>query len=319
MTDFTKLPAISRRSALKALGVGAVALAGSGALLSGKAQAEPVDIKTVKQGVLTLGTTGDMPLGGLKDGKPIGTDLEMAALIGERLGLAVEVQVVAWPGIIESVRGGRIDWMGGNFAWTPQRAKIMQLTDGVYFPSSYMLMRQDEPFKEKITIADLKDRNVGTVTGFNLVPDMKKVPGTKEVKLYDSTDSCMRDVIAGRLDFAVLDGPVLDYIIAQNPDFKLKQVPLQPDPAYPAMTGKFSSIWGVDPSNNDLFDAMNQGLGWLQKTGGVAKILAKYGLSNPDYLTPMATNPRVGVDRDAGGKLIGMFAHEPRDFSRNFA
>ena len=63
----------------------------------------------------------------------------------------------------------------------------------------------------------MKGRIIGTVTGFTIVPEMKKVPGTTEVKLYDNCDGCMRDVVAGRLDFAVLDAPLVDYMILQEP------------------------------------------------------------------------------------------------------
>ena len=55
------------------------------------------------------------------------------------------------------------------------------------------------------TFEDMKGRSVGTVTGFTLVPELKSVPGIGEVKLYDTSDGVMRDVLAGRLDMAVLD------------------------------------------------------------------------------------------------------------------
>lgn len=198
------------------------------------------------------------------------------------------------------------------------RAKILQLTDPIFYTGAYVIMRESETFTDQVTVADLSGRSIGSGTGFSVVPDMKKVPGVTEVKLYDTTDSCLRDVIAGRLDFAVLDAPIIDYIILQNPSFKLKQLPLAADPDYPTLTGKFGSIWGMNPKNNDLFDAVNQGMAWLHKTGEVAKVLAKYGITNPDYLVPLDPNPRIGVDRDENGMPIGAFGHTPRDFSAYF-
>jgi hypothetical protein len=44
-------------------------------------------------------------------------------------------------------------------------------------------------------------------------------------------------------------------------------------------------------------------------------MLQKYGMSRPDYLIPSEKNPRVGVDRDAVGNLIGAAAHQTKDFS----
>jgi ABC-type amino acid transport substrate-binding protein len=226
---------------------------------------------------------------------------------------------MGFPGVIEAVQSGRADWFGGNFAWTPVRSKILQLTDAVFYTGAYVIMRADEPLTDKVTVADLNGRSIGTGTGFSVVPDMKKVPGATEVKLYDGIDPCLRDVIAKRLDFAVLDAPIVDYIILQNPDFKLKQLPMAFDPEFPTLTSKFSAIWGIDPSNPELFDAINQGLRWLHKSGQVGPILAEYGITNPDYLVPMPENPRLGVDRDESGKIIGKFEHDERDFSAAFA
>ena len=42
--------------------------------------------------------------------------------------------------------------------------------------------------------------------------------------------------------------------------------------------------------------------------------MKKYGLGNPDYLVPPAKNLRIGVDRDAAGKVIGPGAHTDEGF-----
>ena len=44
----------------------------------------------------------------------------------------------------------------------------------------------------------------------------------------------------------------------------------------------------------------------------------KYGVSNPDYLVPPPKNPRIGVDRDEVGNVIGPGAHKPKDFAALF-
>jgi len=320
VTDDRRSRPFSRRRVLQAAGLGAVALGGMAPLaVPGRALAQAPEIQTLEKGVITAACTGDMPLTGERDGQPIGTDLEMLKLIADRLGLQVKVVLMGFPGVIEAVQSGRADWFGGNFAWTQVRSNILQLTDAAFYTGAYLIMREDEPFTETVSIADLSGRTIGTGTGFAMIPDMKKVPGVTELKLYDGIDPCLRDIIAGRLDFAVLDAPIVDYIILQNPGFKLKQLPMVADPAYPTLTSKFSAIWGIDPKNTDLFDAINQGLRWLHKSGQVGPILSKYGIKNPDYLVPMDPDPRIGVDRDEAGNIIGTFGHEQRDFSQYFA
>ncbi len=75
----------------------------------------------------------------------------------------------------------------------------------------------------------MKGRSVGTVTGFTLVPELKAVEGIGEVKLYDTSDGVLQDLVAGRLDMAILDPPLVQWGIVQHPEWKLKQVELAPD------------------------------------------------------------------------------------------
>jgi ABC-type amino acid transport substrate-binding protein len=147
---------------------------------------------------------------------------------------------------------------------------------------------------------------------------MKKLPGVGEVKLYDNSDGCVRDVVAGRLDFAVLDGPLVDYMILKNPNWNLKQIALTPDPAFPQLTSKQHTVTGMNQENHDLFDAVNAGVKWMWQTKQNAELMRKYGISNPDYLVPPEKNPRIGVDRDAAGNVIGPGAHQTKDFSSLF-
>jgi polar amino acid transport system substrate-binding protein len=310
----------SRRSLLKATGYGSLAAA-LGCAMGPMSFASAADkpIKTVRPGYITAACLGDMPLGALREGVPIGTDLELLKLIADRLELKLDVLTMGFPAVVEAVRSGRADWFGGNFAWNPMRSKILLLTDPVFYTGAYVIMRDSEPFDTSITVNDVKGRTIGAITGYFTIPDMKKIDGVKEVKLYDNTDSCLRDVRAGRLDFAVLDAPTIDYMILQDPSLKLKQIPMSYDEKFPSLTAKFEAIWGVHPQNQDLFDGVNQGLRWLKATDQIRPILAKYGIKNPDYLEPPANNPRIGVDRDEKGNLIGPFAHPARDFSPAFA
>jgi polar amino acid transport system substrate-binding protein len=292
------------------------ALAGAAVLRPRRSAAAP-SFKTVSPGVLTVAINGDMPMTSIKDGQLIGTDGEMISAIAQKLGLTAKPSLMEWSATIESVRTGRTDIMLGNMGWTPTRAKVMLVTDAIYYAGTFVAMKQSNPLT-KASIGDMKGHSIGTVTGFTIVPEMKKVPGTTEVKLYDTTDGCIRDVVAGRLDFAVLDAPTVDYMILQNPGWGLKQVPMEHDAAFPQLTSKQHTVMGMNQENPDLFDAVNAGVKWLWQTKLNAKLLAKYGVNNPDYLVPPEPNPRIGVDRDASDNLIGAGAHTAKDYSALF-
>jgi polar amino acid transport system substrate-binding protein len=295
------------------VGMGATLLAAS----RRSAFAAP-EFKTVEPGVLTIANSNEMPMIAMEDGKLIGSDAEIIATIAAKLGLGVKSAQMEWSATVQSVKSGRADIMMGNMGWTPARAAALLITDAIYFAGSMVCMKQDQPFTS-FTVNDAKGHSIGTVNGFTIVPEMKKLPGVGEVKLYDNSDGCVRDVVAGRLDFAVLDAPLVDYMILKNPNWNLKQVPMMHDDAFPQITNKQHTVMGMNQQNFDLFDAVNAGVKWMWKTKQNAELMKKYGIANPDYLVPPPKNLRVGVDRDADGGVIGPGAHPAKDFSSLFA
>jgi polar amino acid transport system substrate-binding protein len=297
-------------------------MAGAGAAVlaaSARTAVAAPSFKTVAPGVLTIANSGEMPMIAMEDGKLIGSDAEIVATIAKKLGLGVASAQMEWSATVQSVKSGRADIMVGNMGWTPARANALLVTDAIYYAGSFVCMKKDLPFTSAITIADIKGRSIGTVNGFTIVPEMKKIPGTTEVKLYDNSDGCVRDVVAGRLDFAVLDGPLVDYMILKNPSWNLKQIALTADPAYPQLTSKQHTVMGMNQENHDLFDAVNAGVAWMWRTKQNAALMQKYGISNPDYLVAPEKNLRIGVDRDDNGNVIGPGAHTAKDFSSLFA
>jgi ABC-type amino acid transport substrate-binding protein len=143
-------------------------------------------------------------------------------------------------------------------------------------------------------------KRVGTVTGFSLVPELQAVPDIGEVRLYETSDGVMRDLVAGRLDLAILDPPLVELAIRQNPGWSLHQVPLDPDPAFPIMSTKYNATMAVRKEATHLAAAINAEIGELWEACTNQRILAWYGVTNPTFFLPPDPNPRVGVDRPEG-------------------
>src|SRR5690349_9066075 len=110
----------------------ALGLAVAGGLaLAGAAQADPP--KTLEAGKLKVALNGDMPMTSIKDGKLIGTDGGLVSLMAGRLGLAVDPQMMEWSAEIQSTKQCKVDVMHGAMGWIPDRAKIMLITDPIYY------------------------------------------------------------------------------------------------------------------------------------------------------------------------------------------
>ncbi len=253
--------------------------------------------KTIQPGKLTIAMNGDMPMTQLKDGKLGGTDGELMVYIATKLGLEPVVQQMDWAAEIESTKQGKVDVMHGAMGWIEPRTKIMNLTEPIYYFGTLLAQKSEHNWH---TFADMKGHSVATVTGFTLVPELKKVDGIGEVKLYDTSDGVMQDLVAGRIDMAILDPPLMQYAIKEHPEWKLHQVALDPEPdKYPIMSTKYNVIFGVNKDEPELAEAMNAVIRDIWKECTNVKTMANYGLGDKSWFIPPPKNPRVGVDRKA--------------------
>ncbi len=268
------------------------------ALSSAGVQAAPPETK--EAGKLHVALNGDMPMTGLDaDGKLIGTDGQLMVRIAERLGLEVVPHMMDWSAEIQSTKQGKVDIMHGAMGWIESRSKVMLLSDPIYYFGTAATMKKENNWT---TFGDMKGRIVATVSGFTLVPELKSVEGIGEVKLYDTTDGALRDLIAGRVDMAILDPPLIQLAINENPDWNLQQLAITPEPdKYPIMSQKYNVIFGINPKLKGLHDAINKEIQQAWADCANVKLMAEYGLSDKNWFDPppQSENIRIGVDRPA--------------------
>jgi polar amino acid transport system substrate-binding protein len=253
--------------------------------------------KLVEAGKLTIATTAEMPGIVPQDGKLVGYDGEILQIIADRLGLQVNPVKLEWSGVIASVQAGRMDVLGGNVGWTPDRTKILTLTDPTQYFQNGIMQKKGAGMSR---LADLEGKAVGTITGFSFIPELEKI---KDINLsfYDTSDAAIRDLIAGRVVAVIADPPVMGYVIAQNPDWNLEFVAFADDnPDYPQLTGKGRQfVLGLNQENAVLAEDINAVLRDLWKDCTLREIGARYGMTGDSWFTPGSGNPRAGVDRPA--------------------
>ena len=271
-------------------------LVAAAGLAASTASADPP--KTIEPGKLNIAMNGDMPMTQLKDGVLSGTDGALMTMIAKQLGLQPVAHQMDWAAEIESTKQGKVDIMHGAMGWKTDRTKIMILTEPIYYFGTLLAQKEEHNWH---SFADMKGHSVGTVTGFTLVPELKNVDGIGEVKLYDTSDGVMQDLVAGRLDMAILDPPLVQYAIKQHPEWKLHQVPLDPEAdKYPIMSTKYNVIFGVNKSEPELAEAINVAILQMWKDCTNVKSMAEYGLGEKAWFVPPEKNPRIGVDRPEG-------------------
>jgi polar amino acid transport system substrate-binding protein len=253
------------------------------------------EIKTLEAGKLMIGMNGDMPMTQIKDGALGGTDGELMVWVAKQIGLEPNPVQMDWAALIEATKQGKLDVMHGAMGWLEARTKIMILSEPIYYFGTLLAQKEENNYT---TFADMKGRKVGTVTGFTLVPELKGVEGIGEVKLYDTSDGVMQDLLAGRIDMAILDPPLVQYAIFQHPEWKIKQLPLSPEPEkYPVMSTKYSVIFGINKNEPELAEAINGAIKQVWADCLNVKTMAKFGLGDKAWFVPPEKNPRIGVDR----------------------
>ncbi|MBM3539596.1 MAG: amino acid ABC transporter substrate-binding protein [Alphaproteobacteria bacterium] len=276
----------------------AAALASAAIIAVSSPVSATAEVKTLEAGKLTIGMNGDMPMTQLKDGELSGTDGEIMTWVATQIGLKPNVVQMDWAALIEATKQGKLDVMHGAMGWIEPRTKIMILSEPIYYFGTLLAQKEESNFT---TFADMKGRKVGTVTGFTLVPELKGVEGIGEVKLYDTSDGVMQDLNAGRIDMAILDPPLVQYAIFKHPEWKLKQLPLTPEPdKYPIMSTKYNVIFGINKNEPELAEAINGAIKQVWKDCLNVKAMAKYGLGDKAWFIPPEKNPRIGVDREEG-------------------
>ncbi|MFY7835870.1 MAG: ABC transporter substrate-binding protein [Novosphingobium sp.] len=258
------------------------------------------DVTTIQKGKLTVAFTGDMPGSGWRDGKMIGYDGEIMQLIADKLGLPITPALMEWSGTIASVQAGRVDAMLGTMGWTEQRTKIMTLTEPVhYFKNGIMQSKKTNWDK----LADLKNKKVGTITGFSFIPELRKIEGL-QLGLYDTSDAAVRDLVAGRIEAVIGDPPVIGYAISQNPDWNMQFLAFtDQNKDFPLLTGLGQVVFGLNKDNAKLADAMNAVIKEMWATCKMKEIGARYGLVADVWYKPVGENFRAGKDRPADYKL----------------
>ena len=270
------------------------------ALCAISTMAVAAEYKLVETGKLTVAFNGDMPGTSFENGKLIGVDGEIMQLVAERMGLAVEPALMEWSAEIASVKAGRVDIMHGMMGWRESRADVMSLSDPIYYFRATIAQKTDSGMCK---LSELENKTVATITGFSWVDELKTIPGLT-LKLYDTSDAAMRDLVTGRVDALLADPPLVQYAISQNPDWGVHQKAFceNENADYPQLTSAGNTIFAANIDNPELIAAVNETIAALWADCSIRDIAAKYGLTDDHWFDPGPTNQRAGYDRPADWK-----------------
>ncbi len=156
-----------------------------------------------------------------------GFDIEMAKMIGEKLGIEFEFVPYDWNGIVPGLQSGHFDVIiSGMNMWPERKEQVDFVPYGI--ASQVIVVRSDYEDADSIkTIEDLKGKTIGSQTGST---------GAKAAMSYDFKDgedllcyaqfpAAILDLQSGRLDAVIIDNFGAATVIA-NGEYKIVGEPV---------------------------------------------------------------------------------------------
>ncbi|BDT70961.1 L-cystine-binding protein FliY [Comamonadaceae bacterium OS-4] len=195
----------------------ALALATGALLAASGVQAQTALDDIMKAKVLKVAVqTDSAPYGFVgTDLKPIGLDIDMANLIGKKLGVPVELVVVVSASRIPALQTKKADLVIATLGKNPDRERVID------FSSAYSPFFQAVFGPKNIPVksfADLAGKSVGVTRGAMEDQELGKVaPTGVDTKRFEDNNATIAAFTAGQVQFVALGASVAGNMMTKNP------------------------------------------------------------------------------------------------------
>ncbi|MBT2232135.1 transporter substrate-binding domain-containing protein [Nonomuraea sp. NEAU-A123] len=204
-----------------------------------------------------------------------GINPDIARLIGDALGVDVQIEVANFDSIIPGLAAGRYDMTVSSMTPTAERMKVLEFVDYLSIGNSIAVAKGNP-----VGVKDehgLCGKRVGFLTAsYQLtthVPEYNKEcagKGEKDIATfqYQDTRQAISALTSGRLDAVLADSPIMGYAATQNPQIEVV------------------ANYGVDPvgvgmpKSSGLIKAVGPAVAAVIKSQGYAKVLSTYGIES---------------------------------------
>lgn len=222
------------------------------------------EIKTVSDGVLTMGTNAAFPPYEFYDGdKIVGIDTEIAEALAAKLGLKLEVVDMDFAAIVTAVQSGKVDVGIAGMTVDEERLKNVDFTDSYATGVQAIIVTEDS---EIASVDDLDGKLIGVQEGTTSHTFCSEDYGDDSVIAYTNGATAVQALLQGKVDCVVVDEqPAISFVEA-NEGLKIL------DTKYAVEDYAIA----VAKENTALKDALNTAMQELKDDGTIQGILDKY-------------------------------------------
>ena len=215
-------------------------------------------------GTLVMATNAEFEPWEYHDGDAIvGIDVEIAQAIGEKLGMEVEIEDMAFDSIIPAVTSGKADFGAAGMTVTEERLQSVDFTDTYAEASQVIIVKEGSEITGSDSLAGKKvGVQLGT-TGDLLATDLV---GDDNVERYSKGFEAVQSLLQDKIDAVVIDGAPAKAFVSQSEGLVILDE---------ALSSEEYAI-AVKKGNTELLDQINGALAELKEDGTIDEIINKY-------------------------------------------
>ncbi len=202
----------------------------------------------------------------------VGSDVELAKRIAANMGAQLQIQDIPFDSLLPALSSGRIDMIISGMTPTADRRKNVDFSDS-YYVSRQVIMTRAADKDKYATFDSLKGIAIGVQKGSIQEGIAKDIQGAKLTSV-DKISDVVLQLQSGRVDAAVMEGPVADGQVANHSDLAITAAQIPNSDTEMAIA--------VKKGNTALLNQINGTLAELKKTDAVAKFVQAATALNSD-------------------------------------
>jgi polar amino acid transport system substrate-binding protein len=228
--------------------------------------------------VLTVGS--DIPYPPFEQGKPgnyTGFDVELMEAVAESTGRMAEFQDTSFDTIFVDLANGKFDAVASAATITPKREKTVDFTNPYYLSEQAILVKKGGEIN---SVEKLNGATIGVQKGTTGQVFVEEKVEAGEVRPFPTGPDAVNALKAGTVDAVVIDIPVAENAVASSGEIEISTaIPTEENYGFVVAQG-----------NEELLEALNEGLSKVEKDGTYTKIYEKWFHHEPPKAIFTATH-----------------------------
>lgn len=151
-----------------------------------------------------------------------GYDIMIAQKICDELGYQLEVDQIAWDGLIPSVQSDKIDCAIAGMSITDERKLSVDFTDAYYVADLVLVTRGDSKYANATSLQDLAGASISANISTLWYDVLEQVKDSMKVQpALENTAAGLSAVSSGKVDAIVMDTPSAMSVMMSHPELKM--------------------------------------------------------------------------------------------------